>query len=384
MESLSAVLGLRIWVIICIHLSIFSSTVVFTRRNAILPRLTAIAILCYLNYIFHLAILETSMTTTQKCAVCNMSWGFWISGAEQLLLSQFHAEDLIDKSEGRYVGKATLLWRGVKLYFNLRRVGVRGEVSMRRRQSQSRAQLLRSKTIELFFLYLILDIAMNAPLPEGHLISKEKETLFNLSNLSSEDIGFRFVGTLGYWVLSFVCNRFNNACAAIISLALGLSQPDEWPSLNGPISACCTIRGFWGTFWHQLYRRTLTGWGDFIPDKALGLRRGTLLSRYVRLTLAFLLSGLMHHPMVSVYSLGADDTWSCEKFFLLQAFGIMVEDAVQTMAEGLSLPRPMRRLAGYTWVVVFLVWSTPVWMFPPMRQGDSGQMVPFSFVGLLK
>lgn len=246
MESLLAAPGLRIWGMICIHLSIFSSTVVFTRQNAILLRLNTIASLCYLNYVFHHAILDTSMTTTQKCAVCNMSWGFWVSGAEQLLLSRFDADDLIDKSEGRRVSRLTLLWRGVKLYFNLRRVGVRGEISMRRRQTSSRAQLLGSKAVELLFLYLILDIAMSAPLPEDHLVSREKETLFNLSNLSSEDLGFRFVGTLGYWLLSFVCNRFNNACAALLSLALGLSQPDEWPSLNGTIGACYTIRGFWG------------------------------------------------------------------------------------------------------------------------------------------
>ena len=88
--------------------------------------------------------------------------------------------------------------------------------------------------------------------------------------------------------------------------------------------------------------------------------------------------------MVSVYRLGADDTWCCEKFFLLQAFGIMVEDAVQALTERLAMLRPMRRLIGYSWVGVFLVWSTPVWMFPPMRQGDSGQMVPFSIVSLLK
>ncbi|CAG7561122.1 unnamed protein product [Fusarium equiseti] len=383
MESLPATLGLRIWSIISIYLFIFSSTVILTLQNAILLRLTALATLCYLNYVFHLAILETSMTTTQKCAVCNMSWGFWVSGAEQLLLSRFHAEDLIDKSEGR-VSKLTLLWRGVKLYFNLRRVGVRGEISTRKRQPRSRVQLLRSKTIELLCLYLILDVAMSAPLPEGHLISREKETLFNLSSLSSEDIGFRLVGTMGYWMLSFVCNRFNNACAAILSLALRLSQPEESPSLNGTIGACYTIRGFWGTFWHQLYRRQLTGWGDFIPDKVLGLRRGGLLSRYTRLTPAFLLSGLMHHPMVSVFSLGTDDTWSCEKFFVLQAFGIMAEDVVQAMAGGLAIPGPFRRVLGYMWVAVFLVWSIPVWMYPPMRQGDSGQMVPFSLVGLLK
>lgn len=92
----------------------------------------------------------------------------------------------------------------------------------------------------------------------------------------------------------------------------------------------------------------------------------------------------MHHPMVSVYGLGAEDMWSCEKFFLLQAFGVMVEDGVQATVGGMAIPGPCRRMIGYMWVAVFLVWSTPVWMFPPMRQGDSGPMVPFSLVSLLK
>ena len=87
--------------------------------------------------------------------------------------------------------------------------------------------------------------------------------------------------------------------------------------------------------------------------------------------------------MVSVYRLGPDDTWCCEKFFLLQAFGVMVEDGVQAIVGGMAIPGPFRRMMGYMWVAVFLVWSTPVWMFPPMRQGDSGQMVPFSLVSLL-
>ncbi|KAM0351838.1 hypothetical protein ACHAPU_002351 [Fusarium lateritium] len=225
-----------------------------------------------------------------------------------------------------------------------------------------------------------MDVTMSAPLPEAHLVTREKQTLFRLSNLTLEDIAFRTVGSVAYWFVTYICNRLNHGCAAVVSLSLGLSQPKDWPHLNGPVSACYTVRGFWGTFWHQLYRKSLTGWGDFIPDKILRLRRGTLLSRYTRLFLAFLTSGAMHHCMHYIYRFAADESFSIQKFYAVQALGIMFEDAVQAASVYLPLSKPLRRAVGYIWVLAFFGWSTPICSYPSMRGGDPGQMVPFSVV----
>ncbi|KAJ0138533.1 Uncharacterized protein HZ326_18542 [Fusarium oxysporum f. sp. albedinis] len=133
------------------------------------------------------------------------------------------------------------------MYFNLRRVGVQGEISKMRRRATTRARLVNAKVVEIIILYLIIDTAMSGPPPQNHLITREKQTLLRLSNLSLGDMLFRFFSTLGYWFITFTCNRLNHACAAVTSLFIGLSHSEDWPHLNGPISACYTALGFWGS-----------------------------------------------------------------------------------------------------------------------------------------
>ncbi|KAF5676105.1 acetyltransferase [Fusarium heterosporum] len=362
----------------------FVATLAFVPKGATLIRVGAIVALGCIQYSFYTAVLNSSLTRAQISDVCLISWGLFMNGAEQILLSRYNVDDLDVKSEvvdEQRVGTSMLLFRAAGMYFNLRRVGVRGEISMKPRAATSRSRLLCAKIVEVLVLYLIMDLAMSAPLPEAYLVAREKQTLFKLSNLTLEDVAFRTVGSVIYWFVTYICNRLNSGCAVVISLSLGLSQPKDWPHLNGPISACYTVRGFWGTFWHQLYRKSLTGWGDFVSDKVLRLRRGTLLSRYTRLFLAFLTSGAMHHCMHYIYRFTADESFSIEKFYVTQALGIMFEDAVQAASGNLPLSQPVRRAVGYIWVLVFFAWSTPIASYPSMRGGDPGQMVPFSVMG---
>ncbi|KAF4958081.1 hypothetical protein FSARC_11117 [Fusarium sarcochroum] len=370
----------------CFLLITFATTLVFVPKNATFLRVGATLALGYLQYAFYMAVTNTSITPAQKSNICLLSWGFFISSTEQILISQFYIDDLLTKMEkdgGVHVSTATLLFRAAGMYFNLRRVGARGEISMKHRRAMTRARLVYAKIAEILVLYLVIDAAMSGPPPENHLVTREKQTLFRLSNLSLEDVAFRFFSTLGYWLVTFVCNRLNHACAAVVSLTIGLSQPEDWPHLNGPMSACYTVRGFWGKFWHQLFRKEFTSWGDLLPDKIFRLRRGTLLSRYTRLFLTFLVSGLMHHSLGHLYSFAADDTFASERFYTLQAVGIAFEDAVQALTADIPLPMSVRRVVGYIWVLVFLSWSTPTCSYPSMRVGDIGQMVPFRVMGHL-
>ncbi|KAF4435899.1 hypothetical protein F53441_13407 [Fusarium austroafricanum] len=379
-EGGSLVGAARLW---CFLLLTFAATLVFVPKHATLLRVGAtLGVACF-QYAFYMAIVDTSITPAQKSNICLLSWGFFMSSMEQILISQINTADLLTKAEkdgDNDVGAATLLFRAAGMYFNLRRVGVRGEISVKYRRTITRARFLYAKVAEVLVWYLIMDAAMSAPRPENRLVTRDKQTLFRLSNLSLEDLAFRLFSTLGIWLVTFVCNRLNHACAAVVSLMLGLSQPEDWPHLNGSISACYTVRGFWGKFWHQLYRKTFTSLGDFVPDRIFRLRRGTLVSRYTRLFLAFLMSGLMHHCIGHLYLFAADAMFASERFYAIQAVGIAFEDAVQAMTAHVHIPMPVRRVVGYIWVLVFLSWSTPISSYPSMRAGDIGQMVPFRVV----
>jgi hypothetical protein len=61
------------------------------------------------------------------------------------------------------------------MYFNLRRVGVQGEISKMRRRATTRARLVNAKVVEIIILYLIMDAAMSGPPPQNHLITREKQ-----------------------------------------------------------------------------------------------------------------------------------------------------------------------------------------------------------------
>ena len=62
------------------------------------------------------------------------------------------------------------------------------------------------------------------------------------------------------------------------------------------------------------------------------------------------------------------------RFFLVQAFGIVVEDTFQAAYYSISGKQraekaPLsHKLFGYLWFLIFLTWSTPPYSYPLMRQ----------------
>ena len=92
-----------------------------------------------------------------------------------------------------------------------------------------------------------------------------------------------------------------------------------------------------------------------------------------------MISGLMHIAS----DVGGQLAWSesgALQFFCMQALGIMIEDTVQAVYQRITgrkagaHPTLVERSIGYAWVVFFIVWTTPVWVYPvtlKMRQQDA-------------
>ncbi|KAL5341653.1 membrane bound O-acyl transferase family-domain-containing protein [Aspergillus crustosus] len=150
--------------------------------------------------------------------------------------------------------------------------------------------------------------------------------------------------------------------------------------MHGQFTEAYTIRQFWGVSWHQCLRRGLSSHANFFADSILSLPRGTLLSRYMRIFGAFFLSGLLHQVLDCALGLPFAKAGAIA-FFSVQAAGIVVEDAVEALSQTLPFFRNnawVRRTVGYLWVAGFLVWSTPIWMYPAVRlQLDPTQLFPF-------
>ncbi|SCV42206.1 related to TRI7-trichothecene biosynthesis gene cluster [Fusarium fujikuroi] len=374
----------QIVVLACSILVCFASTILFIPKSAVLNRLGAAVALSCLQHSLCTSLLTSSLPPAQITGISLFSWGLYANATEQILLSRYNADDVLTVKErplGRLLSTVAQFLRAVGMYFSLRRVGLRGEVPVKHRAPTNSVRFITTRIIQCLCCYLVLDAIFLAPRPEKHLITREKQSLFKLTSLTREDLIFRFATALGNWVIGYVSVRLAHGFIAAVSVLLGLCKPEDWPHLNGPISSWSTVRTFWGTFWHRLFRKALAGWGDFIPDNVLRLRRGTLLSRYLRLTLAFCASGLMHRCIHYFYRLEAGELYEMETYFLLQPLAIMFEDAVQAATVHIPLPRPLRWIIGFTWFCIFTTWVTPLFLYPTMRVADPGQLLPFSVVG---
>jgi hypothetical protein len=86
-------------------------------------------------------------------------------------------------------------------------------------------------------------------------------------------------------------------------------------------------------------------------------------------------------------------------FFLWQGVGVGIEDAVQGVYRYFFVPQEKRGLAtaqqgqperqrlavwirvlGFIWLASFMVFVAPLTLFPTMRYGGPGKLVPFSIV----
>lgn len=80
------------------------------------------------------------------------------------------------------------------------------------------------------------------------------------------------------------------------------------------------------------------------------------------------------------------------RFFIIQAFGILLEESVQALyssnptLQRVFMPRTAWcRTVGYAWFLIFMVWTVPGWMYPMMwrtRSGMQDSVLPYSILAI--
>ncbi|KAL4768625.1 membrane bound O-acyl transferase family-domain-containing protein [Aspergillus nidulans var. acristatus] len=182
-------------------------------------------------------------------------------------------------------------------------------------------------------------------------------------------------------VPTFLCAHFGIDIAyrflSALGVLLGLTSTEAWPPLFGSIHDACTVRGFWGRTWHQNVRWPLTSCSTFITLRIFGLRRPSILERYVHLCLTFTLSGLMHAIGAFLES-DNQEALGTLFFFASNAAIIMVEDAFQHLCTKLGPdsrrksktqpPSVSRLMLQYGYVLSWLALTGPFWNYRILRE----------------
>lgn len=128
-----------------------------------------------------------------------------------------------------------------------------------------------------------------------------------------------------------------------------------------------------------MLRSSLAGHADFVMDRMFPyLPRHSTQIRYIRPVFAFFLSGMIHSPADQRQGVPNDENGALT-FFLLHAAAIILEDAARPVAT--FFPLCFRYIMGYLWVLIFFVWSSPVYMYPGIRLGyDAARLLPVRFI----
>ncbi|KAF2464157.1 uncharacterized protein BDR25DRAFT_98668 [Lindgomyces ingoldianus] len=236
--------------------------------------------------------------------------------------------------------------------------------------------------------YTLLDLinSMNDPTIAAKYLGLDKIPLLTrLRDVSAEELVIRFFTVLAAGIgLNCVQGGIYHVFA-LVSVALNLSDPQDWPPFYGSPRDTYTLRSFWNVFWHQTNARKFSSIAHYTVHNSLNLPRGTVVARYLRILVAFLSSGVMH--MLDDIASGITlENSGAMSFFLVQVLGLVAEDIV-IRAYGSStarMPRAAERSVGFLWVSIFLTWSVPAYMYPMMwrtNQGLNDSTIPYSLFG---
>ncbi|KAJ3832728.1 membrane bound O-acyl transferase family-domain-containing protein [Lentinula raphanica] len=205
---------------------------------------------------------------------------------------------------------------------------------------------------------------------------------FQVDGSSIADVGpfMRILNVFLFAVPSVATLQIQYKMLCILTTTATLYRPQDCPELFGEWKEAYTIRRFWGRTWHQTMRRWVSAPGNFIAHDVLELKKGTKLSAYTKLIIAFLVSGTIHQ--MGDYALKHQSFFAggSLSFFMLQAAAIMFEDSVIDIGSSLGICKGTYTWSlGYLWTLTWFALTLPIWLDPYFHNGMAN--VKFSLIG---
>ncbi|KAJ0421316.1 membrane bound O-acyl transferase family-domain-containing protein [Aspergillus carlsbadensis] len=203
-----------------------------------------------------------------------------------------------------------------------------------------------------------------------HALSKlntSKSVLLPLREFNAHNLLIQILFTLSFAIVTRAAIVGGHTAAATVAVALG-DEPVNWPPIFDSLREAGNLRGLWGKSWHQILRTPLTSNATFLAS-LLGLPRKSTGAHWLRVVIAFTGSGIIHSLCDIGFGVPLHKTGGFQ-FYTLQILGFGIESVVSNIYSmvkkeyGFRLGKGVERVIGYTWVLGFLAWSTPVWINP--------------------
>ncbi|KIM39004.1 hypothetical protein M413DRAFT_419386 [Hebeloma cylindrosporum] len=227
------------------------------------------------------------------------------------------------------------------------------------RPTASRRKFIASQFLWIIFYYIIFDTA-------GIHIQQNPCFKKGGPSLTAFGLWWRATGW-AYIILLYSTMSGVHIMMSIVSVAIRLYEPGDWPHMFGSPLTAYTVRKCWGRVWHQTHRKTFTTHSNFLAS-ALRLPKGTFTT-YFKLFTSFFISGILHAG--ADYALHQNFTQGTSiQFFALQAVGITFEDAVIAIGCRLGYKQSKAfKLIGFIWVFAWFTFCLPIWLDPQVHAG---------------
>ena len=160
-----------------------------------------------------------------------------------------------DVKSARDLGLYKLKWAAAFI-INLRGVRWSHEVKNVPRQSRrlSRRKFMVVTVCDTIFMLVMTDMLLQLSI---RVFWSPEQAIVDSKHLTIRDANWRwnFIKTLTFAAGPYFFMRMQYDIFALVAVAAGISQPDDWPSLFGKVSDATSVRQFWGSYWHQSLRR---------------------------------------------------------------------------------------------------------------------------------
>ncbi|KAF8990831.1 hypothetical protein BDQ17DRAFT_1371484, partial [Cyathus striatus] len=206
-------------------------------------------------------------------------------------------------------------------------------------------------------------------------------------SLHARGLAWQVANVILFWLTLITFQDRSHMLLSAVMVALGLSDPDDWPAYFGVWPNTTSIRTFWGVqtylrSWHQCLRRSIQPQSKYFIDRVLRLPYNSVISTYTELFACFFLSGIYHALGDWLVQRNRSTALINVKYFVLQAFGIMLEDFLISLGKRIGIKK-VPTIVSYVWVVGWMTVTCPMWI-ETMVQGNIFSFAPnVSVVGKL-
>ena len=217
-------------------------------------------------------------------------------------------------------------------------------------------------------------VLTTAPISAHDFFSEREHALSRLSQITLRESIIRTFFIFHFVWGSYAEFEIVHQLHALISVLVGIDDPEDWPPLFGSIKDTYNLRHFWGKFWHRLVYRSYGAYGRLLSHKVLRIKTGSPMDRFVRNGTVFFLSGCVHAAVT--WRLGftcgywGDVSWFMGNFLAMYAEEAFFASVTVCLGEDVwkrPVVKTWGKVMGYVWVAAWLWWSLPKTMYPKLR-----------------